>query len=58
VQVVRFDLNPPGAHDNTLAGLRSHVHLGSDDDGFAIAAPIGSPFEMLDVLLHGVMATG
>ena len=57
VEFLRFDLNPAD-HANNADGLRSHVHLGSDDDGFSIAAPILSPFEILDVFLHGIAATG
>jgi hypothetical protein len=47
---VRFDLNPPG-HDNDGDGLRSHLHLGTDDDGFSIPAPVMSPLEILDLFL-------
>lgn len=47
---VRFDLNPQ-AHHNDDDGLRSHMHLGTDDDGFSIPAPIMSPLEILDLFL-------
>lgn len=50
---VRFDLNPPG-HDNEADGLRSHLHLNADDDGLAAPAPVMSPFEILDLFLHGL----
>jgi hypothetical protein len=54
---VRFDLNPPGS-DNQEDGLRSHLHLDADDDGLVVPAPVMSPFEILDVFLHGVRQTG
>jgi hypothetical protein len=54
---VRFDLNPPG-HDNQQDGLRSHLHLNADDDGLAAPAPIMSPFEILDLFLHGLRRVG
>jgi hypothetical protein len=54
---VRFDLNPPG-HDNQEDGLRSHVHLNADDDGLAAPAPVMSPFEILDLFLHGLRRMG
>lgn len=57
VSFVRFDLNPKD-HDNEKDGLRCHVHLGSDDDGHSVPAPLMSPYELLDVLVHGVMKTG
>jgi hypothetical protein len=57
VDFVRFDLNPPGS-DNQEDGLRSHLHLNADDDGLAVPAPVMSPFEILDVFLHGVQRTG
>lgn len=47
---VRFDLNPPD-HDNADDGLRSHLHLGTDDDGFSVPAPMMSPLEILDLFL-------
>ncbi|MCB9668196.1 MAG: hypothetical protein H6736_12040 [Alphaproteobacteria bacterium] len=64
----RFDLNPPG-HANEARGLRSHLHLGSDDDGMSIpyTASFVSPGEdvtaddavaMLDLLLTGMRKTG
>lgn len=48
---VRFDLNPPG-HGNDDDGLRSHLHLGTDDEGFSIPAPVMSPLEILDLFLY------
>lgn len=54
---VRFDLNPPG-HDNEDDGLRSHMHVNSDDDGMAVPAPVMSPFELLDIMVHGLIRTG
>lgn len=54
---LRFDLNPPG-HGNDEDGLRSHLHLNVDDDGFSIPTPMLSPFEVLDIFLHGVSPTG
>lgn len=57
VSFVRFDLNPKG-HDNETDGLRCHVHLGSDDDGHSVPAPLMSPYELLDILVHGVNRTG
>lgn len=54
---VRFDLNPPG-HDNQADGLRSHLHLNADDDGLAAPAPVMSPFEILDLFLHGLRRNG
>lgn len=54
---VRFDLNPPG-HDNQQDGLRSHLHINADDDGLAAPAPVMSPFEILDLFLHGLRRTG
>lgn len=57
VSFVRLDLNPP-AHDNEADGLRSHLHLSSDDDGHSVPAPIMTPFEVLDLLLFGLYRTG
>lgn len=54
---VRFDLNPPG-HENQDEGYRSHLHLNADDDGLAAPAPVMSPFEILDLFLHGLRRTG
>jgi hypothetical protein len=54
---VRFDLNPPG-HDNDEQGLRSHVHLGSDDDGMSIPYPQQDPVTVLELLLYRVRRTG
>lgn len=57
VVFVRFDLNPEG-HGNEEDGLRSHIHVSSDDDGMAIPAPVMSPFELLDVMVHGLTRRG
>lgn len=54
---VRFDLNPPGASPEN-DGLRSHLHLNSDDDGMAIPAAVMSPFEILDLFLYGLHRSG
>jgi hypothetical protein len=54
---LRYDLNPPG-HENQDDGLRSHLHLNADDDGLAVPAPVMSPFEILDLFLHGLRRTG
>jgi len=54
---VRFDLNPPG-HPNQDDGLRSHLYLNADDDGLAAPAPVMSPFEILDLFVHGLHRTG
>ena len=54
---VRFDLNPPD-HDNEVHGLRCHMHVNSDDDGMAVPAPVMCPFELLDVMIHGLVRTG
>ncbi|HNH49035.1 MAG TPA: hypothetical protein PKY30_18465, partial [Myxococcota bacterium] len=51
---VRFDLNEPGHHNEGL-GLRSHVHLNLDDEGFSVPTPIMQPLEVLDVLLFGLL---
>jgi hypothetical protein len=56
-EFVRFDLNPID-HANESDGRRSHVHLGSDDAGFAIPAPVMTPFEILDVFVHELQPTG
>jgi hypothetical protein len=48
---LRYDLSPV-VHRNTENGLRSHMHLGSDDDGFSVPAPMLSPFEVFDLFLH------
>ncbi len=53
---VRFDLNGP-EHANDGRGLRSHLHLGTDDDGFSVPAPIMSPIELLDLCVHGIGAS-
>ncbi|XYH92605.1 hypothetical protein ACMHYB_32605 [Sorangium sp. So ce1128] len=52
-----LDLNPPG-HGNNDDGLRSHLHLNADDDGLAVSAPVMSPFEILDLFLHGLRRVG
>lgn len=54
---VRFDLNHD-QHPSALMGLRSHIHLGTDDDGYSIPGPMLSPFEVLDIVLHRVRAVG
>jgi hypothetical protein len=54
---VRFDLNPE-EHDNEADGLRSHMHVSSDDDGMSVPAPVMSPYELLDVMVHGLVPTG
>ena len=46
---VRFDLNPPD-HHNEEEGLRSHVHLSTDD--VSVPSMVMSPLEVLDVLLY------
>ncbi len=51
---IRFDLNEPG-HNNEGLGLRSHVHLNLDDEGFSVPTPIMQPLEVLDVLLFGLL---
>lgn len=56
-EFVRFDLNPPES-DNQKDGLRSHIHLNADDDGLAVHAPVMSPFEILDLFLHGIRRIG
>jgi hypothetical protein len=57
IQFVRLDLNPP---DGRASGevLRSHLHLSSDDDGLSVPAPVLSPFEALDLFLHGLRISG
>jgi len=55
---VRFDLNPPDERAKVRDGLRSHVHINSDDDGLSAPAPVMSPFEILDLFLHGLFQTG
>ena len=57
VPFVRLDLNPVG-HTNEERALRSHLHVGSDDDGWSVPAPIFSPFEALDLMIHGLVPTG
>lgn len=54
---MRFDLNPPG-HSNEDLGLRSHMHVSSDDDGMSVPAPVMSSFELLDIMVHGLVKTG
>jgi hypothetical protein len=61
-EFVRFDLNSPvsalrpgGLPED---GLRSHLHLNADDDGLVAPAPVMSPFEILDLFLHGVRRIG
>lgn len=50
VSQVRIDLNGPG-HANSDFGLRSHIHLNVDDEGFSVPSPIMTHLEVLDVLL-------
>lgn len=58
-EFVRFDLNPNDERERVQKdGLRSHMHLNSDDDGLAVPAPVLSPFEILDLFLHGLQKTG
>lgn len=57
MEFVRLDLNHPN-HHNTDEGLRSHMHLASDDDGFVVPSVILDPFELLDVMLHGATRVG
>jgi len=54
---VRFDLNHD-KHPNAFLGLRSHLHLGTDDDGYSVPSAMLSPFEVLDIVLHRVRAGG
>ena len=54
---MRVDLNPPG-HPNQDDGLRSHLHLDAAADGLAAPAPVMSPFEILDLFVHGLHRTG
>lgn len=63
---IRWDYSPPRVekggevlpHDNVAAGLRAHMHVFTDDDGFSVPAPIMTPFELFDVLLHRLQLTG
>jgi hypothetical protein len=57
IEFVRLDLNPPDGRPSG-ALLRSHLHLSSDDDGLSVPAPVLSPFEALDLFLHGVRNVG
>jgi hypothetical protein len=57
LQFVRFDLNHD-RHPNALLGLRSHIHLGTDDDGYSVPAAMLSPFEVLDIFLHRLRSEG
>ena len=45
-------------HQNVTVGLRSHMHLGTDDDGYSIPAPIMTSFELLDLFVHGIRSDG
>src|SRR5262249_35045064 len=47
LEFIRLDMNHPD-HDNEDEGLRSHLHLSSDDDGFVVPSAILDPFELLD----------
>jgi hypothetical protein len=49
-EFLRFDLNPPG-HPNIV---RSHLHVGTDDDGMAVPSPAFLPAEMVDLLIYGL----
>jgi hypothetical protein len=57
LQFVRFDLNHD-KHPNALLGLRSHIHLSTDDDGHSVPAAMLSPFEVLDIFLHRLRSEG
>src|SRR5262249_5563739 len=57
VEFMRLDMNPPGS-DNQEDGLRSHLHLNAADDGLVAPAPVMSPFEILDLFLHGIRRVG
>ncbi|HEY2031916.1 MAG TPA: hypothetical protein VGH20_22145, partial [Myxococcales bacterium] len=48
---VRFDLNLPG-HLNEDAGLRSHLHPGTD--AWAVPSAVLSPAEILSTFLYGM----
>jgi len=52
-EFIRYDLNLAN-HKNATIALRSHMHPGNDDEGLAVPAPIMTPFEILDLFLHGV----
>ena len=54
---VRFDLNGP-EHDNEQHGMRSHMHINSDDDGMSVPAAVMTPFELLGIMVHGLTRTG
>ena len=54
VKQVRIDLNGRG-HANEALGLRSHVHLNVDDEGFAIPSPVMTPIEVLDIILFSLI---
>lgn len=54
VKQVRIDLNGRG-HANEALGLRSHVHLNVDDEGFAIPSPVMTPTEVLDIILFSLI---
>jgi hypothetical protein len=54
---VRFDLNHD-QHPNAFLGLRSHLHLGTDDDGYSVPGSMLSHFEVLDIVLHRVRPVG
>lgn len=57
LRFVRFDLNHD-KHPNALLGLRSHVHLGTDDDGYSMPSAMLSPFEVFDIFLHRLRDEG
>jgi hypothetical protein len=48
---IRFDLNEDD-HDNEDRGMRCHLHPGNDD--LQVPAPLMSPGEVLNILLHGL----
>ena len=54
---LRIDLNPPNS-TTAFDGHRSHLHVSCDDDGMAVPAALVSPFEALDVFLHGLQNRG
>ncbi len=54
---LRIDLNPPES-TTTSQGHRSHLHVSSDDDGMSVPTAVVSPFEALDVFLHGLQNLG
>jgi hypothetical protein len=57
LQFVRFDLNHD-KHPNATLGLRSHIHLSTDDDGYSVPSAMLSPFEVFDIFLHRIRSSG